>query len=164
MSVDTTRGGSPVALTPAEKSQKIRFTRDEVPRLVAMFGFVAALHVVGWGLFVHYNSIPRLHTLTRQRRHDAGLRRGRALAYTLGLRHAFDADHISAIDDTTRYLLQKGKKPLGRGLFFSLGPLHGRVPFVTALALVASQATASSRPSRHRRDHRHAGVGRCSCT
>jgi high-affinity nickel-transport protein len=44
-----------------------------------------------------------------------------ALAYGLGLRHAFDADHISTIDDTTRYLRQKGERPLAVGFFFSLG-------------------------------------------
>jgi high-affinity nickel-transport protein len=55
------------------------------------------------------------------------------LAYAFGLRHAFDADHISAIDNTTRKLLQEGKKPLGVGFFFSLG--HSTVVFLIALAL-----------------------------
>ena len=43
------------------------------------------------------------------------------LAYTLGMRHAFDADHISAIDNTTRKLVNEGKRPLSVGFFFSLG-------------------------------------------
>jgi len=64
------------------------------------------------------------------------------LAYTFGLRHAFDADHISAVDDTTRYLLQKGKKPLAVGLFFSLGHSTVVFAFVTAIAIVASKATS----------------------
>ena len=55
------------------------------------------------------------------------------LAYAFGLRHAFDADHISAIDNTTRKLLQEGKKPLGVGFFFSLG--HSTVVFLIAVAL-----------------------------
>ena len=55
------------------------------------------------------------------------------LAYTFGLRHAFDADHISAIDNTTRKLLQEGKRPLGVGFFFSLG--HSTVVFLIALGL-----------------------------
>ena len=42
-------------------------------------------------------------------------------AYTLGLRHAFDADHISAIDNTTRKLMSEGKRPLSVGFWFSLG-------------------------------------------
>jgi high-affinity nickel-transport protein len=55
------------------------------------------------------------------------------LAYTFGLRHAFDADHISAIDNVTRKLLQEGKKPMGVGFFFSLG--HSTVVFLISLAL-----------------------------
>ena len=42
-------------------------------------------------------------------------------AYTLGLRHAFDADHIGAIDNTTRKLMSEGQRPLSVGFFFSLG-------------------------------------------
>jgi nickel/cobalt transporter (NiCoT) family protein len=55
------------------------------------------------------------------------------VAYMLGLRHAFDADHIAAIDNTTRKMLQGGKKPLGVGFFFSLG--HSTVVFIVAVAL-----------------------------
>ena len=55
------------------------------------------------------------------------------LAYSFGLRHAFDADHISAIDNTTRKLLQLGKRPVGVGFFFSLG--HSTVVLLIALAL-----------------------------
>jgi high-affinity nickel-transport protein len=51
-------------------------------------------------------------------------------AYTLGLRHAFDADHISAIDNTTRKLMAEGKKPLSVGFFFSLG--HSTIVFALA--------------------------------
>jgi high-affinity nickel-transport protein len=54
------------------------------------------------------------------------------LALTLGMRHAFDADHISAIDNTTRKLMAEGQRPMGVGFFFSLG--HSSV--VTALAIV----------------------------
>src|ERR1700675_1880034 len=43
------------------------------------------------------------------------------LAYSFGLRHAFDADHIAAIDNVTRKLMQEGKRPVAVGLFFSLG-------------------------------------------
>jgi high-affinity nickel-transport protein len=55
------------------------------------------------------------------------------LAYTLGMRHAFDADHIAAIDNTTRKLVQDGKRPLSVGFFFSLG--HSTIVFAMALAL-----------------------------
>ena len=49
-------------------------------------------------------------------------------AYTLGLRHAFDADHIGAIDNTTRKLMSEGQRPLSVGFFFSLG--HSTIVFV----------------------------------
>ncbi len=91
-------------------------------RLTGLFGSVALLHVVGWGmmLLLVAPSYPVMLGLG-------------GLAYAFGLRHAFDADHISAIDNTTRKLLQEGKKPLGVGFFFSLG--HSTVVFLIALAL-----------------------------
>lgn len=140
MTVTTNRAEDlPSAESLAEEHKRIRFSREEVPRLLAMFGFIAALHVIGWGLFVHYNSIPLIHN-TRGTDNKLVYAGAGALAYTFGLRHAFDADHISAVDDTTRYLLQKGKKPLAVGFFFSLGHSTVVFVFVTAIAIVASQA------------------------
>src|SRR5580700_8881279 len=55
------------------------------------------------------------------------------LAYAFGLRHAVDADHIAAIDNTTRKLMRDGKRPLGVGFFFSLG--HSTVVFLLAVLL-----------------------------
>ncbi|HYB26107.1 MAG TPA: HoxN/HupN/NixA family nickel/cobalt transporter [Solirubrobacteraceae bacterium] len=54
-------------------------------------------------------------------------------AYTLGLRHAFDADHISAIDNTTRKLMAEGKRPLSVGFWFSLG--HSTIVFALAFLI-----------------------------
>jgi high-affinity nickel-transport protein len=93
-----------------------RLSRGEWRRLGAMFAVIAFLHVAGgvllWlGSRGHY----RIDSTT-----TFGLGTG-ALAYTLGMRHAFDADHISAIDNTTRKLMAEGKRPLGVGFFFSLG-------------------------------------------
>jgi high-affinity nickel-transport protein len=94
---------------------------SERGRLTALFGAVGALHVLGWGLLLAYGAS-----------HPGFLALG-GLAYTFGLRHAFDADHISAIDNTTRKLLQTGRKPVGVGFFFSLG--HSTVVFLIAVAL-----------------------------
>src|SRR2546427_8492978 len=91
-------------------------------RLSGLFGSVALLHVIGWGMML----------LLVAPRYPVMLGLG-GLAYAFGLRHAFDADHISAIDNTTRKLLQEGKKPLGVGFFFSLG--HSTVVFLIALGL-----------------------------
>src|SRR5438132_5476237 len=101
-------------------------------RLTSLFGGVALLHLVGWGIMVVLVA-PRYPVML-------GLG---GLAYAFGLRHAFDADHISAIDNTTRKLLQEGKKPLGVGFFFSLG--HSTVVFLIAVALgFATQLVVSS--------------------
>src|SRR5207247_5900288 len=91
-------------------------------RLTRRFGGVALRHRVGWGIML----------LRVAPRYPVMLGLG-GLAYAFGLRHAFDADHISAIDNTTRRLLQGGKKPLGVGFFFSLG--HSTVVFLVAVAL-----------------------------
>jgi high-affinity nickel-transport protein len=97
------------------------FDRGERVRLGALFGGVGLLHVAGWGLLLAYGlGHPAFLALV-------------GLAYTFGLRHAFDADHISAIDNTTRKLLHDGHKPMGVGFFFSLG--HSTVVLLIAGAL-----------------------------
>ncbi len=97
------------------------FDAGERRRLGGFYGAIALIHIVGWGALLTYGT-----------GHPAFLALG-GLAYTFGLRHAFDADHISAIDNTTRKLLQEEKKPVGVGFFFSLG--HSTVVFLIALAL-----------------------------
>ena len=85
-------------------------------------GAIVALHALGWGL-----------CLGQAASHPMLLGLGIS-AYLFGLRHGFDADHIAAIDDTVRLMLQRGRDPLGVGLFFSLG--HSAVVF--ALSLLAA--------------------------
>jgi high-affinity nickel-transport protein len=92
---------------------------------------VVLLHVAGWGLLVAYaGTNPTLVGFG-------------TLAYTFGLRHAFDADHIAAIDNTTRKFLQDGKRPLGVGFFFSLG--HSSVVFGLAAGLAVAASTVKAR-------------------
>ncbi|MGZ4404139.1 MAG: Nickel transporter NicT [Gaiellaceae bacterium] len=105
-------------------------TRAEWLRLSGFGAAIALLHVAGWGLFLCY--VDRSPAL-------AGLG---VLAYTFGLRHAFDADHIAAIDNTTRKMLQHEKRPLGVGFFFSLG--HSTIVFGLALALALAAKTVNS--------------------
>ena len=97
------------------------FDPHERRRLAWFYGAILLIHVAGWGALLTYGA-----------GHPAFIALG-GLAYTFGLRHAFDADHISAIDNTTRKLLQESKKPVGVGFFFSLG--HSTVVFLIALAL-----------------------------
>jgi high-affinity nickel-transport protein len=73
--------------------------------------------------------------------HDRPLLLGTAfLAYSFGLRHAFDADHIAAIDNVTRKLMQEGCRPLAAGFFFSLG--HSTI--VVGLAVAIALATVAA--------------------
>jgi high-affinity nickel-transport protein len=131
-------------MTPATPKPKLRqvlkFDREELPRLFGVLGTVVFLHVLGWGLFAHFNSNPQYHQITDGS--GALIYAGAgALAYGFGLRHAFDADHIVAIDDTTRIMLAKGKKPLGVGLFFSLGHSTVVLALSVGIALFAAKAT-----------------------
>jgi high-affinity nickel-transport protein len=99
-------------------------TPREWTRIGTMAGFIVALYVLGWGIFIAA-ILPQ---------HFKLLGIGVAItAYTLGLRHAFDADHISAIDNTTRKLMAEGKRPLSVGFWFSLG--HSTVVFVLGICL-----------------------------
>jgi len=110
-------------------------TRRERRSLLGMGGFILLLHIVGWGVLIGFVA-PRGYTVGGQLV-GAGLG---ITAYTLGMRHAFDADHIAAIDNTTRKLMGKGERPLSVGFWFSLG--HSSVVFVmvTVLAFVIALA------------------------
>ncbi len=94
----------------------------------AMAGIVVGLNVLGWAMLLaatgHHYHLTKTDVF--------GLGTG-VLAYTLGMRHAFDADHISAIDNTTRKLMAEGKRPLSVGFFFSLG--HSTIVFLLAVLL-----------------------------
>src|SRR5262245_31612518 len=94
-------------------------------RLFCLAGVVALLHAVGWGLYFWYS------------RHTPAIAGLGTLAYTFGLRHAFDADHIAAIDNMTRKLLHDGRRPLGVGFFFSLGHSTIVLAVTAGLALTA---------------------------
>src|SRR5690349_3617348 len=105
-------------------------TRAEWLRLAGFGGAVVFLHLLGFGLFLYYA------------RHNPALAGLGTLAYTFGLRHAFDADHIAAIDNTTRKFLQDGKRSLGVGFFFSLG--HSTIVFSLAAGLAIAAKTVNS--------------------
>ena len=97
-------------------------TPREWARAGAMMATVVGLNVLGWGMLAaavggHYHI-----TNTEIFGFGTGI-----LAYTLGMRHAFDADHIAAIDNTTRKLVSDGKRPLSVGLLLLARPLHHRV-------------------------------------
>jgi high-affinity nickel-transport protein len=100
-------------------------------RALGMYVFLAAVNIGLWGLalltFRHYPVL--LGTCF--------------LAYSFGLRHAVDADHIAAIDNVTRKLMQQGKRPVGVGFFFSLG--HSTIVFGLSAAVALTAVAIKSR-------------------
>ncbi len=110
--------------------------RQDRRSLAGMIGFIALLHVVGFGVMFglilpHHYHLGGDHPIFNL---GVGV-----LAYTFGLRHAFDADHIAAVDNTTRKLLADNtatgntRKPLSVGFWFSLG--HSTIVFLLAFLL-----------------------------
>ena len=99
--------------------------------IIGMAAFILGLHIVGWGVLI---AIVAPHHYQIASGQILGIGLG-LTAYTLGMRHAFDADHIAAIDNTTRKLMSEGKRPVSVGFWFSLG--HSTIVFalVALLAL-----------------------------
>jgi high-affinity nickel-transport protein len=115
--------------TSTPTGRRAPLSRQEWRRLSAMAGAIALLHIVGFGVLAFF-VVPEHYKVGTGL---FGLGTG-ITAYTLGLRHAFDADHIAAIDNTTRKLMSEGQRPLSVGFFFSLG--HSTV--VVGLTLLLS--------------------------
>ena len=115
---------------PRGRLARIRagLTPQEWARAGTMAGIVIGLNVLGWAMLAAAVSGHYHINGTQIFGFGTGI-----LAYTLGMRHAFDADHIAAIDNTTSKLVNDGKRPLSVGFFFSLG--HSSVVFVLALFL-----------------------------
>ncbi|MGA2872152.1 MAG: HoxN/HupN/NixA family nickel/cobalt transporter [Candidatus Dormibacteria bacterium] len=128
-------------MTPAlGRLERVRkaLTPAQWRRAQLMVGSILLLHLVGFGVFIAF-VVPY---------HYKGLGIGvSVLAYTLGLRHAFDADHISAIDNTTRKLMAEGQRPLSVGYFFSLG--HSTIVVAIGAGIVLAEKTVYAAVSHH---------------
>ena len=93
-------------------------------RVIGFYGFLAFVNIGAW-------------IWAMLAFHDKPLLLGTALlAYTFGLRHAVDADHIAAVDNVTRKLMQEGKRPASVGFFFSLG--HSTIVVIASLIVYAT--------------------------
>nr|WP_173405669.1 HoxN/HupN/NixA family nickel/cobalt transporter [Streptomyces sp. SID5468] len=127
-------------------------TRAEWGRLGGMGAFIALLHVVGFGI-LGLLVVPGHYRLS-----GGAFGFGTGLtAYTLGMRHAFDADHIAAIDNTTRKLMSDGKRPLSVGFWFSLG--HSSVVFgLTFLLALGVKAVGTGLSDDNSRLHQVGGL------
>jgi high-affinity nickel-transport protein len=121
-----------LSTNPLTRRQKVRqaLSPAEWRRAGLMFGTIFLLHAAGFAVFIIF-VVPS---------HYKGLGIGVAgLAYSLGLRHAFDADHISAIDNTTRKLMNEGQRPISVGYFFSLG--HSTIVVAIGAGIVIAEKT-----------------------
>ena len=118
----------PVSPTTIDRPARRPLAREEKASLARAFGFVAFLHLLGWGLLVGVVAPHDYEVGGKLLGVGLGL-----TAYTLGMRHAFDVDHIAAIDNTTRKLMAEGRKPMTTGFWFSLG--HSSVVFVMVLGI-----------------------------
>jgi high-affinity nickel-transport protein len=99
--------------------------------IVALYAALAVANVAAWGwALVAFRDHPLLLGTA-------------ALAYGLGLRHAMDADHIAAIDNVTRKLMQEGQRPIAVGLFFSLG--HSTIVVLASVAIAVAASALQSR-------------------
>jgi len=132
------------ASTTATSTQKVSLRRalgaldaGQWRTLAMMVTVVVGLHVLGFLTLISLVA-PRHYRLGSAGAFTIGIG---LTAYTLGLRHAFDADHISAIDNTTRKLMSEGKRPLSVGFWFSLG--HSTIVFALAFLLAIGIKTLS---------------------
>jgi high-affinity nickel-transport protein len=102
-------------------------TRAEWVKLGGMIAVIVGLNVAGWFTVA---LVAHRHLSLGTKTYGIGIG---VTAYTLGMRHAFDADHIAAIDNTTRKLMADGKRPMSVGFWFSLG--HSTIVFALAFLL-----------------------------
>ena len=128
-------------------------TPGEWARAAAMTGAVIGLHVLGWGALIAI-VVPHHYAVGGGQVFGIGLG---VTAYTLGMRHAFDADHIAAIDNTTRKLMADGKRPLSVGFWFSLG--HSSiVVFMTLLLSLGLKAVGAELSDNTSALHQYGGL------
>ena len=133
----------------ARQPRRERLSGSERRTVASMATAVLGLHAAGFAL-LFAAVVPHHYRLAAGGAFAIGTG---VTAYTLGLRHAFDADHISAIDNTTRKLMAEGKRPISAGFWFSLG--HSTVVFVLAF-LFAIGIKALAGPVSHSGSQLHA--------
>jgi high-affinity nickel-transport protein len=114
----------------------LSWNRKDWLQVSALGGVIAALHAVGFGTLILVVEPQRYQVGAQVLSIGLGI-----TAYMLGLRHAFDADHIAAIDNVTRKLTADGARPKAVGFWFALG--HSAMVVVLALLVVAAARTAS---------------------
>src|SRR6266550_3505508 len=132
--------GADQRVQPLAARLRAALTPHEWRRVAGMAGVIVALHVVGFGLLMLIVA-PRRLELGGQ---TFGIGLG-ITAYTLGMRHAFDVDHIAAIDNTTRKLMEEKSRPVSVGFWFSLG--HSTIVLAMCVALALGIRTLANQVS-----------------
>jgi nickel/cobalt transporter (NiCoT) family protein len=129
----------------------IRWERKDWWRAGSLLAVIVALHLVAFGILAALVA-PHHYRIGTQ---VFGLGLG-VTAYTLGMRHAFDADHIAAIDNTTRKLMADGKRPVSVGFWFALG--HSTIVVLLAAGIAAGVREATTLTSNDSSTRQHLGL------
>jgi high-affinity nickel-transport protein len=118
-------------LTPVLPVHAALLSTNTKSRVISMFGLLAVVNIGAWiWALIAFHNYPVLLGFA-------------FVAYTFGLRHAVDADHIAAIDNVTRKLMQQGKRPVAVGFFFSLG--HSTIVFGLSIAIALTSVALKDR-------------------
>ncbi|MEV6949280.1 HoxN/HupN/NixA family nickel/cobalt transporter [Streptomyces sp. NPDC051172] len=128
-----------------------RWRREDTVKTIGLMAVIAALHVVAFGIL--FLLVVPGHYEIGSKAFGIGLG---ITAYTLGMRHAFDADHIAAIDNTTRKLMADGKRPVSVGFWFALG--HSSVVVAMAALVAGGAQLAGTLMNDNSRTHQTLGV------
>ncbi|MCC3773694.1 HoxN/HupN/NixA family nickel/cobalt transporter [Streptomyces sp. UNOB3_S3] len=146
MSIPTSTSASAEPSPPA-----FRWRREDTVRTAGLLAVVVALHVVAFGV-LFLLVVPNHYTVGSK---VFGVGLG-VTAYTLGMRHAFDADHIAAIDNTTRKLMADGQRPVSVGFWFALG--HSSVVVLLTLLVTGGTRLAGTLMNEDSTTHQTLGV------
>ncbi|MFC1442355.1 HoxN/HupN/NixA family nickel/cobalt transporter [Streptacidiphilus sp. N1-10] len=149
--IPTPPTGATAPATAIPTTPVLRWERRDWIRTGGLMAVIAALHVVAFGILAVMVA-PHHYTVGKQ---VFGLGLG-VTAYTLGMRHAFDADHIAAIDNTTRKLMADGKRPISVGFWFALG--HSTIVVVLAAGIAAGARFAGTLTNDSSSTHQALGV------
>jgi high-affinity nickel-transport protein len=128
-----------------------RWRREDTVKTAGLVAVIAALHVAAFGIL--FLLVVPGHYEVGSKAFGIGLG---ITAYTLGVRHAFDADHIAAIDNTTRKLMADGKRPVSVGFWFALG--HSSVVVLLAAMIAGGTALAGKVMNENSGTHKVLGV------
>ncbi|WP_424890886.1 HoxN/HupN/NixA family nickel/cobalt transporter [Streptomyces sp. XH2] len=137
--------------SPGGPAPSFRWRRQDTVRTAGLLAVIAALHVVAFGVL--YLLVVPHHYAVGSKVYGVGLG---ITAYTLGMRHAFDADHIAAIDNTTRKLMADGKRPVSVGFWFALG--HSSVVVLLTLLVAGGTRLAGTLMDEESTTHQTLGI------